>query len=84
MSERDENNRYYQNRRPRSVEASIAVLTEQVEQMRSDMTELKDSVKNLESLTGKWKGGFFVLIILGGVASWLTTFLYNIFKVFHG
>ena len=49
------------------LEISLAKLEERVESIQDDMRELKTDVTQLRATADKWRGGFWVMMALGGV-----------------
>jgi len=52
---------------PESLNVAIARLEERVGNMHSDMNEMKADITELRNTANRWKGGFWVLMGLGGV-----------------
>jgi len=60
---------------PENINVAIARLEERVANMHSDMNEMKSDITELRATANRWKGGFWVLMGLGGVLGVLANFL---------
>ena len=49
------------------LEVTLAKLEERVESLQEDIKELKTDVTELRATADRWKGGFWVMMALGGV-----------------
>ena len=60
---------------PENINVAIARLEERVANMHSDMNEMKTDITELRATANRWKGGFWVLMGLGGVLGVLANFI---------
>jgi hypothetical protein len=64
--------------------AEIAVIGAQIKSMQEDIKIIQEQVLNLSELANKWKGALIVILALGGIIGWASTFATNIWKHFGG
>jgi hypothetical protein len=64
--------------------SEIAVLGAQIKAMQEDIKSMQEQVTNLSELANKWKGALIVILALGGIVGWASTFASNIWKHFGG
>jgi Flp pilus assembly protein TadB len=62
------------------LEISLAKLEERVESIQDDMKELKTDVTQLRATADKWRGGFWVMMALGGVVGVVANLAMGWFK----
>jgi len=62
------------------LEVALAKLEERVESLQEDMKELKTDVTQLRATADKWRGGFWVMMALGGVVGVVANFAMGWFK----
>ena len=62
------------------LEISLAKLEERVESIQDDMKDLKTDVTQLRAPADKWRGGFWVMMALGGVVGVVANFAMGWFK----
>ena len=62
------------------LEISLAKLEERVESIQDDMRELKTDVTQLRATADKWRGGFWVMMALGGVVGVVANIAMGLFK----
>ena len=62
------------------LEVALAKLEERVEALQEDMKELKTDVTQLRASADKWRGGFWVMMALGGVVGVVANFAMGWFK----
>ena len=62
------------------LEISLAKLEERVESLQEDMKELKTDVTQRRATADKWRGGFWVMMALGGVVGVVANFAMGWFK----
>ena len=55
----------------------IGRLEAQVEALQTQMTELRQDVKNMSDVVTKWKGAGALLLILGASLGWLVDVIFR-------
>jgi hypothetical protein len=51
----------------------LAVLKEKFEQQTKTVAKLEEKLSEIEQMINRWKGGFIVIAVLGGIIGWVTT-----------
>ena len=65
------------------LEVALAKLEERVESLQEDMKVLKTNVTQLRATADKWRGGFWVMMALGGVVGFVALlFVIDFFRIF--
>ena len=62
------------------LEICLAKLEERVGAIQEDMKELKTDVTQLRATADKWRGGFWVMMALGGVVGVIANLAMGWFK----
>lgn len=66
-----------------SAEERLATLEAEMKNVRSDVSDIKDSLKALEIIAQRGGGAFHMILLIGGVMGWVAgmgTTLYALFK----
>lgn len=73
------------------IQKDLAVLTERykftnekIDEMRSEVKDLKDDIAEMKNMANRWKGGFLVLAGLGGLVGWVFTTWGSALNIFGG
>lgn len=68
-------------------EARLAVLESEMRDVKSDLDEIKRSIKTLETIASTGNGAFRTILFIGGLLGYVFGFvmaLVNLFRVTHG
>ncbi len=57
------------------VEVTLARLEERISQLSDEVRHVHDEVSELKATANRWKGAFWVMLALGGVAGTFANFL---------
>ena len=60
---------------PEAMEVTLARMEERLEALSKDVTEMSGEVKELKAQANRWKGAFWVMLAVGGLAGWLVNIL---------
>ncbi len=66
-----------------SADERLATLEAQMENVRSDVSDIKASLKSLEIIAQRGGGAFHTILIIGGIIGWIAgmgTTLWALFK----
>lgn len=56
--------------------------TRRIDHVEAELSDLHKDFQGMNAIANRWKGGFIVLVALGGVVTWLSSVGGNILKVF--
>lgn len=57
------------------VEVTLARLEERISQLSDEVRHVHEEVSDLKATANRWKGAFWVMLALGGVAGTFANFL---------
>jgi prefoldin subunit 5 len=60
------------------MDQQMGALSAHVEELRQDVTELKETLKEIIEAFHRWRGIATTLLVLGGIAGWLIDHLAGI------
>lgn len=61
---------------------TVSAMKDREERTEAEMVNMRRDIDSLKQSASHWKGGFFVIVAIGGVVTWLSTVGSNIIKAF--
>jgi hypothetical protein len=66
-----------------SQATQTALLRQEMEQMKVQLEELQRDVSAIRGMADRWRGGFLVLLSLGGIIGWIASVWDKVQKASH-